>query len=201
MLHGFNLVTGSVFGCDEAKEVLKYANRLVTGTQSATVMWQHVKDLAALNTVPVGLHTSGATRFSSQYDCLNSVDLHRNVFQQLINDNEKAKSIPVAKGNQTDLKRIIKDNAFWTLLRPLKEFMLPFQKVRSRACCVHLLETIAVHAQGNTLVQVVWMHVELIPTLLASAGLETKCQKRKHETKLTKYEIRNCKEAQRNYKT
>lgn len=129
MLHGFNLVTSSVFGSREANQILKSANRLVTGTKATSVMQGHVKELAALNNVKGGLHTSGTTRFSSQYQCLNSVSLHQNAFQQLITDEVKAKSIPKPSPTQQDMKGIINDISFWTLLRPLKEFMLPFQQV------------------------------------------------------------------------
>ena len=129
MLHGFNLVTSSVFGNSTASNVLKQAQRLITGTKATTTMQQHVKDLAKLNSVNVGLQPAGTTRFSSQYSCLNSVGLHQNVFQPLITDEVKRSTIPSATATQLPMDDIINDSSFWLLLRQLKDFMLPFQQV------------------------------------------------------------------------
>lgn len=130
MLHGFNLVTSSVFGSADATEVIKRANRLATGTKATQLMNHHVKTLAQLNNISVGLHPAGLTRFSSQWECLNSVNAHYGVFQQLISDPVKAASIPKPTASQEGLSAIINDISFWSLLRPLKDLMLPFQQVK-----------------------------------------------------------------------
>ena len=142
MLHGFNLVTCSVFGSKTANDVLKKAQCIVTVTRRTTMMQAHVKALAALNGIKVGLHSAGTTRFSSQYECLNSVALHQNVFQQLVSDEDKRKFIPRATATQPDLESIINDYDFWQLLRHVKEFMLTFQKACLATCLVSYMPLI-----------------------------------------------------------
>jgi hypothetical protein len=122
-MHAFALAMGSCAGHVWAKVVIANAQKVVTYMRAATQAYSKVLELAInMGIKAARLKTSSSTRFSSIYDCLQSVARMQLPLQALVQ--QHASVIKSA-----EVLSLLKEPTFWTNVQSLSNLLAPFAKV------------------------------------------------------------------------
>ena len=122
MMHGFNLVLGSILAYPWAQELLVQAQRVVTYFRASHRPLELVRQAAAQFQISKGLHSANTTRFTSKHECTDSVATLQPAFQYVVST--EADAIKNA-----DVLDILRDPSFWADLPKLNKLQEPLTKV------------------------------------------------------------------------
>lgn len=97
-MHAFSLVTGSILGHEWAASVIGDAQRLVTTIRASHEPYRLLQDIAKASPAckATALQTSNTTRFTSVYQCIQSVLKMEVAFKELYAEHQSI--LPPAKG-------------------------------------------------------------------------------------------------------
>ena len=133
-MHGFGLVTGSIISHPWAAGLVSDTQVIVTYFR-ASHFWRHALEKAAKGLgITMSLKTSVATRFTSVYECLESVRLLEAAFRAVI-----IQDGAIAIITNKRVTELLSNRRFWDNLADLCKLLEPFTKA-----------TMAVQAQATT---------------------------------------------------
>eukprot|EP00877_Chromochloris_zofingiensis_P008252 jgi/Chrzof1/3680/Cz13g04240.t1 len=153
MMHAFSLVMGSLLGHPWACKVVTDAQKVVTYFRASHRPLALLKQAATSMGINSTLETSNTTRFTSVYNCLESVRRHEQPFHHVVQQHGQDIS-------QDAVKLILSDRYFWLkvealckLLKPYAEVIYGIQGNRSSMatitlCWLYLARKIAVDIEG-----------------------------------------------------
>lgn len=119
-MHAFALVMGSVLGHEFACTTITKAQQIVTYFRAATRAKQTLREEGVRHGIKCTLQTSNKTRFTSIHICLTSVLTNEDALKVVCKQDVV---------QNTDVKAIVEDRAFWLHLQQLCKLLAPFSKV------------------------------------------------------------------------
>jgi hypothetical protein len=122
MMHGFNLVLGSVLSFPWAQRLVVSAQRVVTYFKASHMPLALLRDAAERNNINTGLRSANKTRFTSKHDCIKSVLTNQPAFTILLQQHRNAIT-------NADVVDILEDHTFWADLSQLDKVLAPLSKV------------------------------------------------------------------------